>query len=146
MALGCPQKDPREGLLAFLTLERWLILDIARTVFAATVAWVHARRFLLHYDPILAPLGALLAVQVTARATLVRGLQLVTAVVAGVLIVVGLIHLVGLRSWALCVVFFFSLILGRRSAWTLSRTTLPSAGSSSSDSERATARTGSMTR
>lgn len=101
------------GLRTWLRRERQPVIDTFKTAIAATTAWIVAEHVLSRHDPILAPLAALLTVQVTTKGTLVRGAQQVVGVVAGVLVVTGLVHYVGLHAWSLGVVIFASLLLGR---------------------------------
>jgi hypothetical protein len=64
-------------------------------------------------QPVLAPLTALLVVQLTMYETLASGLQRVVSVVAGVLIAVGFATWVGLTWWSLGFVVASSLAIGR---------------------------------
>jgi hypothetical protein len=70
---------------------------------------------LLHTSaqPILAPLTALLVVQLTLYSTLTSVLDRVGAVMAGVLVAVGVAVLTGLTWWSLGAVVALSLMLGR---------------------------------
>ena len=70
---------------------------------------------LLHTSaqPILAPLTALLVVQLTLYSTLTSGLDRVAAVVTGVLVAVGVASLTGLTWWSLGATVALSLVIGR---------------------------------
>ncbi|MET9023661.1 FUSC family protein [Actinopolymorpha sp. NPDC004070] len=84
-----------------------------RATAAAVIAYVVAQRVSSSPQPLLAPLTALIVVQVTLYATLTSGVQRVASVVVGVLVAVGFAHLVGLTWWSLAILIFASLALGR---------------------------------
>lgn len=63
--------------------------------------------------PVLAPLTALLVVQLTMYETVANGLQRVASVTAGVLVAVAVSTFVGLTWWSLGAVVALSLVLGR---------------------------------
>jgi len=88
-------------------------LRTAKTTLAAVLSYVVAQRLGTSPQPVLAPLTALLVVQLTMYETVASGLQRVASVVAGVLIAVGVATLVGLTWWSLGVVVAVSLIVGR---------------------------------
>ncbi len=83
-----------------------------RSATAATLAYVVALGLTDARAPLLAPLTALLVVQVTLYATLTSGVRRVNAVVAGVTIAVGFSNLVGLSWWSLAVLILMSLAAG----------------------------------
>jgi hypothetical protein len=88
-------------------------LRTAKTTLAAVLSYVVALRLGTSPQPVLAPLTALLVVQLTMYETVASGLQRVASVVAGVLIAVGLASWVGLTWWSLAVVVALSLVIGR---------------------------------
>jgi uncharacterized membrane protein YgaE (UPF0421/DUF939 family) len=88
-------------------------LRTAKTTLAAVLSYVVALRLGTDPQPVLAPLTALLVVQLTMYETVASGLQRVASVVAGVLIAVGLATWVGLTWWSLGVVVAASLVIGR---------------------------------
>jgi hypothetical protein len=88
-------------------------LRTAKTTLAAVLSYVVALRLGTSPQPVLAPLTALLVVQLTMYETVASGLQRVASVVAGVLIAVGVASWVGLTWWSLGVVVALSLIIGR---------------------------------
>ena len=77
-------------------------------------SFVVAQRLGTSPQPVLAPLTALLVVQLTMYETLTSGLQRVASVVAAVLIAVGVATYVGLTWWSLGAVGAASLVIGRR--------------------------------
>ncbi|WP_436738028.1 FUSC family protein [Streptomyces sp. BBFR102] len=98
-------------------LDRWrkdpTVTQAARSAAAATFAYAAAVWLLgSKPPPLLAPLTALLVVQVTLFATLTSGIRRVNAVVAGVLIAVGFSALVGLSWWSLGILIVTGLALG----------------------------------
>src|SRR5674476_65194 len=88
-------------------------LRTAKTTLAAVLSFVVAQRLGTSPQPVLAPLTALLVVQLTMYETVASGLQRVASVVAGVLIAVGVATYVGLTWWGLGAVVAASLIIGR---------------------------------
>ncbi|HEX7536906.1 MAG TPA: aromatic acid exporter family protein [Dermatophilaceae bacterium] len=88
-------------------------LRTAKTTLAAVLSYVLAQRLGTSPQPVLAPLTALLVVQLTMYETLASGLQRVASVVTGVLIAVGVATWVGLTWWSLGMVVAASLIIGR---------------------------------
>ena len=84
----------------------------AKTVFAAVVAFLLAPLVSQDPAPILAPLTALLVVQVTLYESLTSGLQRVASVVLGVLVAVVLARTVSLTWWSLGVVVAVGIVLG----------------------------------
>jgi hypothetical protein len=88
-------------------------LRTAKTTLAAVLSFVLAQLLLTSPQPVLAPLTALLVVQLTMYETVASGLQRVASVVAGVLIAVAVATLVGLNWWSLGLVVAASLIIGR---------------------------------
>ena len=88
-------------------------LRTLKTTFAAVVAFAIAERLHTSDQPILAPLTALLVVQLTMYETVAHGRERIVSVVAGVLVAVGFAHVVGLTWWSLGAVVAVSLVAGR---------------------------------
>jgi len=88
-------------------------LRTAKTTLAAVLSFVLAQQLGTSPQPVLAPLTALLVVQLTMYETVASGLQRVASVVAGVLIAVGVASYVGLTWWSLGAVVAASLVIGR---------------------------------
>lgn len=101
------------GIGHWLRRERTTILHIAKTTFAAALAWELAGRVLGSTIPALAALAALLTVQVTVYRTLAQGLQQVIGVIAGVAGAVVLTQLLGVSAWTIAILIFGALALGR---------------------------------
>ncbi len=88
-------------------------LRTAKTTLAAVLSFALAQQLGTSPQPVLAPLTALLVVQLTMYKTVASGFQRVASVVAGVLIAVGLASYVGLTWWSLGLVVAASLVIGR---------------------------------
>lgn len=88
-------------------------LRTAKTTLAAVLSFVLAQQLGTSPQPVLAPLTALLVVQLTMYETVASGLDRVASVVAGVLIAVGVATYVGLTWWSLGIVVAASLVIGR---------------------------------
>ncbi|MTE18007.1 hypothetical protein F0L17_02450 [Streptomyces sp. TRM43335] len=88
------------------------VVRTLRSTAAATLAYAAALWLTDARAPLLAPLTALLVVQVTLYATLTSGITRVNAVVAGVSIAVGFSALVGLSWWSLGLLILTSLTVG----------------------------------
>jgi uncharacterized membrane protein YccC len=88
-------------------------LRTAKTTLAAVVAFALADLLHTSAQPILAPLTALLVVQLTLYSTLTSGLDRIASVVTGVLVAVGVAELTGLTWWSLGAVVGISLVVGR---------------------------------
>jgi Aromatic acid exporter family member 1 len=88
-------------------------LRTLKTTMAAVASFVVADWLHTSDQPILAPLTALLVVQLTMYETLAHGRERIVSVVAGVLVAVGFAHVVGLTWWSLGAVVAVSLIAGR---------------------------------
>ena len=84
-----------------------------KTTSAAVAAYAVALPLSANERPVIAPLTALLVVQLTLYDTLRSGLRRVLAVVLGVLVAVGVASLVPLTWWSLGIVVAASLVLGR---------------------------------
>ncbi|MGZ4593668.1 MAG: FUSC family protein [Actinomycetes bacterium] len=85
----------------------------AKTTVAAVAAWLVALPLSDNPRPVLAPLTALLVVQLTLYDTLRTGLRRVVSVVAGVLVAVALTAAVNIHWWSLGIAIAGSLVLGR---------------------------------
>lgn len=88
-------------------------LRTAKTVLAAVVSFVVAEALHTSGSPVLAPLTALLVVQLTMYETLAHGRERIVSVVAGVLLAVLFASFVGLTWWSLGVVVAVSIVAGR---------------------------------
>ena len=83
---------------------------IIRLTITAVIAFVVAR--FVTGDNILAPLTALLVVQVTLYHTFRTALQRVVSVISGVLVAVALSHLIGFTWWSLGITIAAALVIG----------------------------------
>jgi uncharacterized membrane protein YccC len=88
-------------------------LRTAKTVLAAVVAFAIADWLHTSHAPVLAPLTALLVVQLTMYETVAHGRERIVSVVAGVLVAVGFASVTGLTWWSLGLIVAVSLIAGR---------------------------------
>jgi Aromatic acid exporter family member 1 len=88
-------------------------LRTGKTVLAAVLAFVLAEALHTSSSPVLAPLTALLVVQLTMYETLAHGRERIVSVVAGVLLAVGFAGVTGLTWWSLGLVVAVSLVAGR---------------------------------
>jgi hypothetical protein len=88
-------------------------LRTAKTTLAAVLSFVIAERLGTSEAPILAPLTALLVVQLTLYETVSHGVGRIASVLAGVLLAVGVAELVGLTWYSLGAVVGISLVVGR---------------------------------
>jgi uncharacterized membrane protein YccC len=84
-----------------------------KTTVAAVAAYLVAMPLSDNPRPVLAPLTALLVVQLTLYDTLRRGMRRVVSVLVGVLVAVVLSSWVGLTWWSLAIAVGGSLVLGR---------------------------------
>lgn len=87
-------------------------VQVVRSTLAATIAYLVALLLSDNARPLLAPLTAILVVQVTLYATLTAGIRRVVAVVAGVLLALGFVTLVGFSWWSLGLLILASLTAG----------------------------------
>jgi hypothetical protein len=85
----------------------------AKTTGAAVLAWLVALPLTDDPRPVLAPLTALLVVQLTLYDTLRSGLRRVSSVVVGVLVAVVLAEQVRIHWWSLGIAIAASLVIGR---------------------------------
>jgi Aromatic acid exporter family member 1 len=88
------------------------IVYIARLTATAVAAYLAALAFAGHEGPVLAPLTALLVVQVSLTHTLRSVAQRVISVVAGVLVAIGLSVVVGFTWWSLGILVAVALAVG----------------------------------
>ncbi|MEP6696119.1 MAG: aromatic acid exporter family protein [Pseudonocardiales bacterium] len=88
-------------------------LRTAKTTLAAVLSFVLAQQLGTSPQPVLAPLTALLVVQLTMYETLANGLQRVASVLAGVLVALGVASYAGLTWWSLGAAVATSLLIGR---------------------------------
>ncbi|HWM56601.1 MAG TPA: aromatic acid exporter family protein [Pseudonocardia sp.] len=88
-------------------------LRTVKTTLAAVLSYVAAEWLQTSEAPILAPLTALLVVQLSMYETVTHGRERIVSVVAGVLVAVGFAHVVGLSWWSLGAVVAVCLIAGR---------------------------------
>jgi hypothetical protein len=88
-------------------------LRTAKLTLAAVLAYVLATRLDTSPDRILAPLTALLVVQLTLFQTVAAAAGRVVSVLSGVGVAVGVAHVLGLTWWSLGAVVLVSLVLGR---------------------------------
>ncbi len=88
------------------------IAYIARLTLTAVGAYLAALVFAGHSGPVLAPLTALLVVQVSLTHTVRSAAQRVLSVVAGVLVAVGLSIVVGFTWWSLGILIAVALTVG----------------------------------
>ena len=93
--------------------SRATLLWSLRITVAATASYVVALLFFPGTQPLLAPLTAMLVVQVTPVSLLASGLDRVVAVVAGVSLAVGFAAVVPLEWWSLGLLIFVSITLGQ---------------------------------
>jgi len=84
-----------------------------RITFAATLSYVVATLVFPGSQPILAPLTAMVVIQVAPVSLLVSGLDRVVAVVAGVSLAVGFSAVVPLAWWSLAVLLMASITIGQ---------------------------------
>lgn len=88
------------------------VIQIVKTVAAATIAWVIATSVLHLPHSFLAPWAALLVVHATVYRTFSQGVRQVGATVLGVLLAWGVGHLLGLDSTGVALVMLLGLLLG----------------------------------
>jgi hypothetical protein len=88
-------------------------LRTAKSVLAAVLAYVVADRLHTSSSPVLAPLTALLVVQLTMSETVAHGRERVVSVVAGVLVAGVFASFVGLTWWSLGLVVAVSIVAGK---------------------------------
>ena len=87
-------------------------LRIAKTAFAAAVAWELARDLLPGPMPVLAPLAAILTVQVTVYDSLSGGIWYAIAMLAGMAVSLAFAQALGFNAWTLGLMVLLSLAMG----------------------------------
>jgi len=92
---------------------RSALLWSLRVTIAATASYLAATLIFPGTQPLLAPLTAMLVVQVTPLSLLTSGLDRVVSVVAGVLVAVGFATVVPLEWWSLGLLIFVSITIGQ---------------------------------
>ena len=92
---------------------RGALLWSLRITVAATASYVAATLIFPGTQPLLAPLTAMLVVQVTPVSLLASGLDRVVAVVTGVALATGFAIVVPLEWWSLGVLIFVSITIGQ---------------------------------
>ena len=92
---------------------RAAVLWSLRVTVAATASYVVASLIFPGTQPLLAPLTAMLVVQVTPLSLLASGLDRVVAVVAGVVLAVGFAAVVPLEWWSLGLLILVSITIGQ---------------------------------
>ncbi|MCW2768146.1 MAG: rane protein-like protein, partial [Nocardioides sp.] len=92
---------------------RGAVLWSLRITVAAVTSYVVATLLFPGTQPLLAPLTAMLVVQVTPVSLLASGLDRVVAVVTGVSLAVAFAAVVPLEWWSLGVLIFLSITLGQ---------------------------------
>jgi uncharacterized membrane protein YccC len=92
---------------------RAAVLWSMRITVAATASYVVASLLFPGTQPLLAPLTAMLVVQVTPLSLLASGLDRVVAVVAGVVLAVGFATVVPLEWWSLGLLILASITIGQ---------------------------------
>jgi hypothetical protein len=97
----------------FRRLDRAELAWAARLTVAASASYIVARLAFHHGSSLLAPLTALLVVQLTPVSLLSSGLDRVLSVIAGVLVAVGFSSLTGLSWWSLTVLIALSLLVAQ---------------------------------
>ncbi|HYY44060.1 MAG TPA: aromatic acid exporter family protein, partial [Actinomycetota bacterium] len=88
-------------------------VPVIKTTLAAVMAFLVAHRLGTSQQPLLAPLTAILVVQLTMYETVARAMQRVASVMAGVLIALAIATVVGLTWWTLGLAVGASLVCGR---------------------------------
>jgi uncharacterized membrane protein YccC len=89
------------------------VLWSLRITVAATAAYVVAALFFPHTQPLLAPLTAMLVIQVTPLSLLASGVDRVISVVAGVALAIGFAAVVPLQWWSLGLLILISITVGQ---------------------------------
>ena len=95
------------------TRGRAAVFRALRLTGAAVASYVVASSFSPHTEPLLAPLTALLVVQVTLYSTLNSGIERVVSVMAGVLLAVLFAGVTGVTWWSLGILIAISIVLGQ---------------------------------
>jgi hypothetical protein len=107
------RSDLTRGISRLRTGGRAALLWSSRVTVAAVASYVVATLFFPGTQPLLAPLTAMLVVQVTPVSLLASGLDRVLAVVAGVLLAVAFATFVPLEWWSLGLLIFAAITIGQ---------------------------------
>jgi uncharacterized membrane protein YgaE (UPF0421/DUF939 family) len=107
------EKVRRLGLGDWLRAEREEWAQTVKVTIACVVAWWLAAGVMKVPMPVLAPIGVLATVSVTAYSTVVRGAQQIGAVVVGVSGAIGIILVIGVNAVTLTVLVASGLVLTR---------------------------------
>ena len=99
------------GVREALTIEGATMRRLVKTTLAATLAWEVAA-LMNSPRPVLAPLGAILVVQVTVRSSFSRSIQLTVAVTVGLGGALLLGHVLGLHWWSVGLAILLGLVVG----------------------------------
>src|SRR5215467_11424034 len=99
------------GVREALTIEGATMRRLVKTTVAGTLAWQVAT-LMNSPRPVLAPLGAILVVQVTVRSSFSRSIQLTVAVTIGLGGALLLGHVLGLHWWSVGLAILAGLIVG----------------------------------
>jgi len=105
--------EPPAGVARLFRQGRAPGLRTAKTVLAAVLAFLVAGWLHTSSAPVLAPLTALLVVQLTMYETFAHGRERIVSVVAGVLVAVLFASVTGLTWWSLGLIVAVSLVAGR---------------------------------
>lgn len=97
----------------WLAREREAFVQTAKAAFACVVAWVAAKDIFGSPEPILAPIGALITIQVTVYQSITRAVQYSIGIIVGVAAALATGHFVGLTWYTLLLIVILSLIIGR---------------------------------
>ncbi len=101
------------SLERFRKRGRRAVAWMLRLTAAGVISFAVARLAFPQSEPLLAPLTALLVVQLTPVSILASGIQRVASVVVGVSVAVGFSSLVGLTWWSLATLIAVSLLIGQ---------------------------------
>ncbi len=107
------QRSVTRGMTRLRNDGRAAVLWSLRITVAAVASYVVATWFFPGTQPLLAPLTAMLVVQVTPVSLLASGLDRVVAVVAGVAVAVGFAAVVPLEWWSLGLLILVSITIGQ---------------------------------
>lgn len=99
-------------LLRLVLQARPVGLRVAKTAFAAAVAWELARDLLPGPMPVLAPLAAILTVQVTVYDSLSGGIRYAIAMLAGMAVSLAFAQVLGFSAWTLGLMVLLALAMG----------------------------------
>ncbi|GAA1479166.1 aromatic acid exporter family protein [Nocardioides aestuarii] len=89
------------------------LIQLVKSVVAATLAWVLAAQWLGLSQSFLAPWSALLVVHATVYRSMSRGVRQVGATVVAVLLAAAVGQLLGLDAWGLAVLLAVAMLVGR---------------------------------